>query len=164
VKDADRNAANQIDSEVTMRHVMRFEGGFERNFSALRAGAGEYEGDDGLRHHAAPWPAEADGVRFGFMEQRGKRFLAVRLQYDGEDVVLGHPVRLDPARHLGGRRFSARPIPLGDEQASALFTDIIDLNPELRPKLTAMRDHVREALAAARATNESPVGTPVRRV
>ena len=133
-----------------MRHVIRFEGGFERNFAALHAGGGDYEGDDGERHRAAPWPAEADGVCFGFMEQRGKRFLAVRLEYRGQEVVLRHPVRLDPTRHLGGRRFSPRPIPLGDEQAGALFADIIDLNPELRPTLTAMRDHVRDALAATR--------------
>ena len=132
-----------------MRHVMRFEGGFERNFAALRAGNGEYERDDGTRQHAAPWPAEADGVRFGFMEQQGKRFLAVRLQYDGEEVVLRHPVRLDPARHLGGRRFSARPIPLGDESAGALFADIMDLNPELRPELTALRERVRHAQRAS---------------
>jgi hypothetical protein len=129
-----------------MQHVMRFEGGFERNFGALRAGASEYEGDDGVRYEPAPWPAEANGVRFGFMEQRGKRFLAVRLQYDDEEIVLEHPVRLDPARHLGGRRFSARPIPLGDGAAGALFADIVDLNPELRPRLTALRDRVRLAL------------------
>jgi hypothetical protein len=129
-----------------MRHVIRFEGGFERNFAARRAGVHEYEGDDGLRLHAAPWPTEADGVCFGFMEQRGKRFLAVRLQYGDEEIVLRHPVRLDPARHLGGRRFSARPIPLGDEPAGALFADIIDLNPEQRPELTALRERVRRAL------------------
>jgi hypothetical protein len=132
-----------------MQHMIRFEGGFERNFSALRAGGGEYEGDDGIRLHPAPWPAEADGVRFGFMEQRGKRFLAVRLQYEDEEIVLRHPVRLDPARHLGGRRFSARPIPLGDDSAGALFADIIDLNPEQRPELAALRDLVRRALRAS---------------
>lgn len=132
-----------------MRHVMRFEGGFERNFAALRAGSAEYEGDDGARVGAAPWPAEADGLRFGFMEQRGKRFLAVRLQYGDEEVVLRHPVRLDPARHLGGRRFSARPIPLGDESAGALFADILDLNPEQREELTALRGQVRRALRAS---------------
>jgi hypothetical protein len=126
--------------------VMRFEGGFERNFATLRNGASEYEGDDGLRRHLSPWPAEADGLRFGFMEQRGKRFLAVRLQYGREDVVLRHPVRLDPARHLGGRRFSARPIPLGDEPAGALLADIIDLNPEQRSELTALREEIRRAL------------------
>jgi hypothetical protein len=129
-----------------MQHVMRFEGGFERNFEAMRSGVREYEGDDGVRHHPVPWPAEANGVRFGFMEQRGKRFLAVRLQYDEEDIVLGHPVRLDTVRHLGGRRFSARPIPLADGPAGALFADIVDLNPELRDQLTALRDRVRLAL------------------
>jgi hypothetical protein len=141
-----------------MRHVIRFEGGFERNFAALRVGSGEYEGDDGAPVRAAPWPSEADGVRFAFMEQRGKRFLAVRLQYDGEEVVLRHPVRLDPARHLGGRRFSARPIPLGDEPAGALFADIIDLNPEQRPELTALRERVRRALRAGRLTRTHGTG------
>ena len=144
-----------------MRHVMRFEGGFERNFAALRAGASEYEGDDGLPHHAASWPAEADGVRFGFMEQRGKRFLAVRLEYDDEEIVLGHPVRLDPVRHLGGRRFSARPIPLADGPAGALFADILDLNPEQRPELTALRERIRRAQrVGVAAAAESSTHTP----
>jgi hypothetical protein len=132
-----------------MQHVMRFEGGFERNFATLTADNGEYEGDDGNRQSVVPWPAEADGVRFGFMEQRGKRFLAVRVQYGDEEILLRHPVRLDPTRHLGGRRFSARPIPLGDESAGALLGDIIDLNPEQRPELRALRDRVRRALAPA---------------
>jgi hypothetical protein len=130
-----------------MQHVIRFEGGFERNFATLRADDGEYEGDDGSRQHVVPWPAEADGVRFGFMEQRGKRFLAVRVQYADDEVLLRHPVRLDPSRHLGGRRFSARPIPIGEESAGALLGDIIDLNPEQRPELAALRERVRRALA-----------------
>jgi hypothetical protein len=130
-----------------MRHVIRFEGSFERNFAALRAGGSEYEGDDGSRQRPAPWPAEADGLRFGFMEQHGKRFLAVRVQYGDEEVVLRHPVRLDPARHLGGRRFSANPILLGDEPAGALLGDILDLNPDQRPELTVLRDRIRRALA-----------------
>jgi hypothetical protein len=132
-----------------MQHVIRFEGGFERNFAALRAGSREYETDDGNREQVVPWPAEADGLRFGFMEQHGKRFLAVRVQYAEEEVVLQHPVRLDPARHLGGRRFSAKPIPLGDEPAGALLGDMLDLNPEQRAELTALRDRVRRALASA---------------
>jgi hypothetical protein len=132
-----------------MQHVIRFEGSFERNFAALRAGSSEYEGDDGSRHHVVPWPAEADGVRFGFMEQRGKRFLAVRVGYGDEEIVLRHPVRLDPARHLGGQRFTAKPILLGDEPAGALLGDILDLNPEQRPELIALRDSVRRALAPA---------------
>jgi hypothetical protein len=129
-----------------MQHAIRFEGAFERNFATLRAGAVDYEGDDGLRYPVAPWPTEADGVRFGFMEQRGKRFLAVRLEYDGEEIRLRHPVRLDPTRHLGGRRFSARPIPLGDDSAGALFADIVDLNPEQRTELIALRERIRLTL------------------
>lgn len=131
-----------------MQHVLRFEGGYERNFSALRPGADEYDGEDGARQHAVPWPAEADGIRFGFMEQRGKRFLAVRVEYADQQVVLRHPVRLDPSRHLGGRRFSPKPIPLADESASALLADMLDLNPELRSELHAVRDRVRRDLGA----------------
>lgn len=134
-----------------MRHVLRFEGGYERNFPASRSGGAEYDGDDGARHHAAPWPAEADGIRFGFMEQAGKRFLAVRVEYGDTEVLLRHPVRLDPTRHLGGRRFSAKPIPLADESASALLGDMVDLNPELRPELHAVRDRVRRDLTAGPA-------------
>lgn len=131
-----------------MRHVLRFEGGYERNFSASRSGGAEYDGDDGVRQQAAPWPAEADGIRFGFMEQAGKRFLAVRVEYGDTEVLLRHPVRLDPTRHLGGRRFSAKPIPLADESASALLGDMVDLNPELRHELHAVRDRVRRDLTA----------------
>jgi hypothetical protein len=131
-----------------MQHALRFEGGFERNFPASRSGGGEYHGEDGTVQHAVPWPVETDGLRFGFMEQRGKRFLAVRVQYGDEEIVLRHPVRLDPTRHLGGRRFSAKPIPLGDAAASALFGDIVDLNPELRAELRALRDRIRGDLNA----------------
>jgi hypothetical protein len=138
-----------------MQHVMRFEGGFERNFAELRAGAGDYESDDGSRRAVVPWPDAADGVRFGFMEQQGKRFVAVRVRYGDEEIVLRHPVRVDPGRHLGGRRFSATPIPLGDGPAGALFADIVDLNPEQRPELTALRERVRGALRAG-----APGGRP----
>jgi hypothetical protein len=136
-----------IGGDLRMQHVLRFEGGYERNFSALRPGGGEYDSDDGARQHAVPWPAEADGIRFGFMEQRGKRFLAVRVEYADAEVLLRHPVRLDPTRHLGGRRFSAKPIPLADESASALLGDMVDLNPELRSELHAVRERVRRDLS-----------------
>src|SRR5688572_7979977 len=69
-----------------MQHVIRYEGGYERNFGTLRSQGSEYEGDDGGRHIAQPWPKTMDGVRFSFMEQPGKRFVAVRVQYAGEDV------------------------------------------------------------------------------
>ncbi len=138
-----------------MQHVLRFEGSFERNFAAADTSGGEYAGEDGNRQYAAPWPAGADGLLFGFMEQRGKRFLAVRVRYGDDEVALRHPVRLDPVRHLGGRRFSAEPILIGDEPAGALFGDIVDLNPEQRPELTALRDRVRRAIASTEARADS---------
>jgi hypothetical protein len=136
------------DGVTKMHHAIRFEGGFERNFPALRRGSADYEGDDGARHAMPEWPATTDGLRFGFMEQRGKRFLAVRVQYGEREVPLSHAVPLDPVRHLGGRRFSAEPIALGDAPAGALLGDILDANPEQRAELTALRDEVRHALAA----------------
>jgi hypothetical protein len=129
-----------------MRHVLRFEGSFEKNFPTLRPGTDGYLADDGTRQSALEWPADADGLRFGFMEKQGKKFVAVRVGNGEQEVVLEHPVRLDPARHLGGRRFSATPIPLGDEPASALLGDILDANVDQRPELTALRDWVRRSL------------------
>ncbi len=135
-----------------MRHVLRFEGGFERNFPTLRPGTTGYLADDGTSQSALEWPPEADGLRFGFMEKQGKRFVAVRVGNGEQEVVLEHPVRLDPARHLGGRRFSATPIPLGDEPAGALLGDILDANVDQRAELVALRDWVRRAI--------SPPATP----
>ena len=129
-----------------MRHVSRYEGGYERNFGTLRSHGTEYEGDDGDRHVAKPWPKAMDGVRFSFMEQPGKRFVAVRVQYAGEDVVLKNPVRLDPARHLGGKRFSAEPVALDDGPAGALFGDILESNRDQNKQRTAIRARVRQAL------------------
>ena len=143
-----RPGASHRRRHTDMHHAIRYEGSFERNFPALRPGAADYEGDDGGRHPLPRWPATADGLRFGFMEQRGKRFVAVRVQYGGRDVALKHAVPLDPARHLGGRRFSAEPIALDDGPAGALFGDILDANPEQRAELIALRDEVRQALAA----------------
>jgi hypothetical protein len=128
-----------------MQHVIRYEGGYERNFGTLRARGSEYESDDGTRHTAMPWP-KGDGVRFSFMEQPGKRFVAVRVQYDGEDVVLRNPVRLDPERHLGGKRFSAQPVTLDDGPAGALFGDILESNREQHKELRAIRTRIRRAL------------------
>ena len=131
-----------------MQHVIRYEGGYERNFGTLRSRGSEYEGDDGDRHAATPWPTTVDGVCFSFMEQPGKRFVAVRVQFEGEDVVLRNPVRLDPERHLGGKRFSAQPVTLDDGPAGALFGDIIESNKEQHKELRAMRSRVRRAQAS----------------
>jgi hypothetical protein len=129
-----------------MQHVIRYEGGYERNFGTLRSHGSQYEGDDGGRHEATPWPEAADGVCFSFMEQPGKRFVAVRVQYGDENVVLRHPVRLDPERHLGGKRFSAQPVTIDDGPAGALFGDILESNREQEKELRAIRARVRKAI------------------
>ncbi|HUF25656.1 MAG TPA: hypothetical protein VMM18_01645 [Gemmatimonadaceae bacterium] len=129
-----------------MRHVIRFEGGFERNFATLQPGISEYEGEDGGRYPIEAWPAGADGLGFGIMEQRGKRFAAVRVRYGDKEVLLKQPVSVDRDRHLGGRRFSAEPVKIGDTEAGALLGDILDANPEQRAELTVMRDQIRRAL------------------
>lgn len=134
-----------------MRHAIRYEGGYDRNFGTLRSRGSEYEGDDGDRHVAKPWPKAMDGVRFSFMEQPGKRFVAVRVQYAGEDVVLKNPVRLDPERHLGGKRFSPEPVALADGPAGALFGDILESNREQQKELKAIRARVRQALDSPEA-------------
>ena len=128
-----------------MRHALRYEGGYEKNFSKLTPGTHEYTGDDDATHHMVPWPTRADGLRYGFLEQPGKRFVVVRVCFENREVLLQHPVRIDPARHMGGRRFSAEPIQVDDTPASQLLGDIIDANPEQRGELEVLRAAVREA-------------------
>ena len=134
-----------------MLHAMRFEGGYERNFPKLRPDATEYEGEDGSTCRMAPWPETVTGLRYGFMEQPGKRFVVVRVCYGDEEVLLHRPVRIDPDRHLGGKRFSAEPITLDDRSAGELLGDILDANRDQQGELTALRDGIREALRAAKA-------------
>jgi hypothetical protein len=129
-----------------MQHAIRYEGGYERNYSALRPGATEFVGDDGKKHGMAPWPQKADGLRFGFMERQGKRFVAVRVQYGTSDVVLKEPVVLDSTRHLGGHHLAGEPVKLDETAASALLSDAIDVNLDQRAELIALRDQVRSAM------------------
>ena len=133
-----------------MLHAMRFEGGYERNFRTLQRNATQYVGENGATCDMAPWPASAAGLRYGFMEQPGKRFVVVRVRYGEDEVLLHHPVRIDPSRHLGGKRFSAEPITLADGPAGALLGDVIDANRDQQAELTALRDHVRETLQASK--------------
>jgi hypothetical protein len=129
-----------------MHHAIRYEGGFELNYPTLRPGASDFAADEGGRHPMPAWPADVDGVRFGFMERRGKRFVAVRAQYGDADVVLANVVPIDTSRHLNGRRVSGEAITLSDGSAGALLGDMIEANPAQRPALVAVREQIREAL------------------
>ncbi len=123
-----------------MRHGLRYHGGFERNYPALRPGAQRFLGSDGTERLLPEWPAEVDGLRVGYMEKPGKKFVAVRVADNEADVVLRHEVLLDPSRHMGfGKRFSAEPTIIADEVAGVLLDDIIAKNPEQRDELAAIR-------------------------
>ena len=136
-----------------MRHGLRYEGSYERNFANLHANATEYVGEDGSAQPIPRWPETVTGLRYGFMEQPGKRFFVVRLSYGDDEIILHHPIRLDPSRHTGGKRFSPEPMTIDDTSAGQLLGDILDANREQAAELTAIREHVRETLRADKAQN-----------
>src|ERR1700712_4633561 len=86
--------------EAMMRHCLMYQGGFERNFPSLKAGATTFVGTDGSAHDIQAAPSEVTGVCVGYMEKAGKKFAAVRVQHGADDVVLHSEVILDPSRHM----------------------------------------------------------------
>jgi len=123
-----------------MRHCLMYQGGFERNFAKLAAGATTFEGTDGTPHSVPALPAEVDGVCVGYMEKAGKKFAAVRVMRGKDDVVLKHELRLDPGRHMGfGKRFSPEPTIIDDEMMAGLLGDIMAANPEQKNEIAKIR-------------------------
>lgn len=127
-----------------MLHGYRYNGAFERNYAALRPGTDSYVSTRGQACDLEPWPPEVDGVRVGYMEKRGKKFFAVRLQFEDHDLVLENPVALDFSRHLGNKRLSPRPITVGDDLASLLLDDIIAANPRQDYDLASLINRVNQ--------------------
>ncbi|NUQ11324.1 MAG: hypothetical protein HUU26_03210 [Gemmatimonadaceae bacterium] len=124
-----------------MPHALMYHGGFEANFTRLTPGARSFLGSDNSERVIPEWPDEADGLRIGYMEKQGKRFVAVRVMDGADDVVLEHEVLLDPPSHMGyGKRFSPEPTIIEDDPAKQLLHDIIERNPGQRARLSAMRD------------------------
>ena len=120
-----------------------YHGSFEANFSNMKAGATSFMGSDGSRAELADWPDEADGLRIGYMEKAGKRFVAVRVMDDKSDIMLGNELLIDPPSHMGyGKRFSPEPTIIEDDTAKHLLNDIIEKNPEQRAELKAIRDRM----------------------
>lgn len=123
-----------------MVHALMYHGGFETNFPALKPGADSFTGSDGSQRALGDWPSNADGLRIGYMEKAGKRFVAVRVMDDEGDVVLENELLIDPPTHMGyGKRFSAEPTLIADDVAKRLLDDIIEKNPEQRVDLLAIR-------------------------
>src|SRR5262245_12632988 len=126
-----------------MQHALMYHGGFETNFPHLAAGTRTFRGSDGSERVLGDWPDEVDGLRVGYMEKPGKRFVAVRVMDDDSDVVLGHELLIDPARHLGfGKRFSAEPTVFSDDTARFLLDDIMARNPDQIVELQAIRERM----------------------
>ena len=123
-----------------MRHALMYHGGFEANFPSLKAGARTFLGSDGSERVIPEWPDDAEGLRIGYMEKAGKRFVAVRVMDDQNDVVLANELLLDAPSHMGyGKRFSPEPTLIEDDAARQLLNDIITRNPAQSADLVAMR-------------------------
>ena len=137
-----------------MRHALVYHGSYEGNFDRLVAGASSYTATDGSTRALESAPATVDGVVFGYMERTGKKFTAVRLRFEDHDVVLKNPVVLEPMRHLGNRRFSARPVVIQDDVASALLDDIIAANQDQQTELALLLNRVNHVRRGDRDTIE----------
>jgi hypothetical protein len=127
-----------------MVHGLMYQGGFERNFENLEPGARRFLTTDGTERQLPVWPDSVDGIRFGYMERRGRKFVLVRLQFDEHDIVLRTPVALDRLRHTGNQRFSARPTLLTDANASVLLDDVLECNPEQRTEIALLINRVNQ--------------------
>jgi hypothetical protein len=120
-----------------------YHGAFESNFSKMKSGATTFLGSDGSERVIPDWPDEADGLRIGYMEKAGKRFVAVRVMDDKADIMLGNELLLDAPSHMGyGKRFSPEPTVIEDEAAKQLLNDIIEKNPDQRAELKAIRSRM----------------------
>jgi hypothetical protein len=133
-----------------MQHALRYIGGFERNFPTLTPASTTFEGTDGQKHSYEAWPDGIDGLRIGFMEKAGKKFVAVRVADDINDVVLLNEIVLQAGDHFGfGMHLSGTPLVLDDDVATMkLLEDIIRKNVELSGELLLIRTRFKAATHA----------------
>src|SRR4051812_41325677 len=127
-----------------MQHCLIYHGALETNFAHLRPGVSSYIATDGTPTPVAPKPPNVNGLVVGYMERSGKKFSAVRLQFENADIALKTPIPLDPMRHMGNRRFSPRPIVLGDDHISVLLDDILMQNPKQQAELALLINRVNQ--------------------
>ncbi len=127
-----------------MQHGLMYQGNFEDNYPGLKPGATSYRGTDGAEHRIPDWPKAVDGVRIGYMEKAGKKFFAVRLQFEGHDIILHEPLLLDQGRHLGSRRFSPEPTVIDDDMATTLLDDASKKNPEQQRDISMLVNRVNQ--------------------
>ena len=140
--------AASVDTDLrpdpSMKHALMYHGSFDPNFAQLKPGATTFVGTDGKTHELRAWPADVNGLRFGYMEKEGKKFFAVRVMDSKADLVLPHEVRIDSTRHMGlNKRFSAEPTIIDEGPATDLLADILKANPELRLPLADIRARMK---------------------
>ncbi|HKS05279.1 MAG TPA: hypothetical protein VJR92_03115 [Gemmatimonadaceae bacterium] len=130
-----------------MRHAAMYHGSFERNFVALKPGTTSFEGSDGGMHPIPAWPASADGMRIGYMEKTGKKFMIVRVQRGNTDIVLKNELVIDLPRHFGhGKRLGPEPTLIEDDGLMVgLLEDLIRKNPEQATELMRLRTELKTA-------------------
>ena len=137
-----------------MLHALIYHGSLELNRPKLAPGATTYLSTDGKSHALAPRPASVGGIVVGYMERAGKKFSAVRIQFEERDIVLGNPVVLDQMRHMGSKRFAAKPVMIDDEHVSQLIDDVITQNPKQAKELALLLNRVNHVRRGDRETIE----------
>lgn len=133
-----------------MQHALMYQGSFEKNYPGLQPGASAFRGTDNVEHRIPEWPTDVNGVKIGYMEKTGKKFYAVRVQFEGHDIILKNPVVLDPMRHLGNKRFAPEPTMITDTMAETLLDDMIENNPEQQEELALLINKVNQVRRATR--------------
>lgn len=133
-----------------MQHGLMYQGSYEENYPALRPGATTYRGTDGSDHPIPEWPSTVNGVRVGYLEKSGKKFVAARVQFESQDIVLQNPVVLDPMRHLNNKRFSPEPTIINDDCATTLLDDISEKNPDQRRDIALLVNRVNQVRRESR--------------
>ena len=133
-----------------MQHGLMYQGSYEKNYSVLQPGVSAFRGTDDTEHQIPEWPADVNGVKIGYMEKSGKKFYAVRVQFEGHDIILKNPVVLDPMRHLGNKRFAAEPTTITDPMAETLLDDMIARNPEQQEELALLINRVNQVRRSTR--------------
>lgn len=136
-------------------------GGFERNFPKLTTSTTAFDGTDGQPHQYQPWPPSADGLRIGFMEKHGKKFVAVRVADGTSDVVLKNETVMVPGEHFGfGTRLSGEPTLVEDDNAILkLLEDITKKNADhkdVSAELLKIRERFKMKLAEIAAARRKP--------
>jgi hypothetical protein len=134
-----------------MHHGYMYGGAYELNYDGLSTGTDSYRTTSGEAHPLPTWPEKVDGVRVWYMEKAGKKFYAVRLLFESHDIVLEHPVAIDPLRHMNNRRFSAQPTLVNDSELSALLDDVIRENPDNQAELAMLINRVNQVRRVGRA-------------